>query len=144
MANSSPTAVTVGNVPTNGTLQIDQNGTLTLENSTINGGIVSNSGTIDVTADSSINDTVSFVNAGTVNADGAELDLVGTTINNSGGTFKTTGKGILGLENATINGGTLADGDCNGRRQYQQHAERSYSCGRHAGDGSRRCAGIDR
>jgi hypothetical protein len=98
---------TVGNVPTNGTLQVDPGGTLTLENSTVSGGIVSNSGTIDVTADSSIEDTFSFVNTGTVKADGAELDLVGTTINNSGGKFQTTGKGILGLENATINSGTL-------------------------------------
>ena len=98
---------TVENVPTNGTLQIDQKGTLTLENSSITGGIVSNSGTVDVTAGSSISDTFSFANSGTMKADGAALTLSGTTVDNTGGTFKTIGNGILDLVNATINRGTL-------------------------------------
>jgi autotransporter-associated beta strand protein len=98
---------TVGHTATNGTLQIDQNGTLTLENSTINGGIVSNSGTIDVTAASSINDTFSFVNTGTIKADGAALTLANTTVSDANGTFKTMGNGVLDLVNTIINGGTL-------------------------------------
>ncbi len=100
--------VTNSDTTNNGTIQVDQNSTLTLENSTITGGIVSNSGIIDVTAYSSIDSTFSFVNTGTVNADGAEFDLVGATIDNTGGTFKTTGKGVIDLVNSTINRGTLA------------------------------------
>ena len=99
---------TVNNVPTNGTLQIDQNGTLTLESSSITGGIVSNSGAIDVTAASSINNTFSFVNSGTVKADGAALTLSGATVTNTNGTFKTIGNGVLDLVNSTINKGTLS------------------------------------
>jgi FecR protein len=99
---------TVNNVPTNGTLQIDQNGTLTLESSSITGGIVSNSGAIDVTAVSSINNTFSFVNSGTVKADGAALTLSGATVTNTNGTFKTIGNGVLDLVNSTINKGTLS------------------------------------
>jgi Legume lectin domain/FecR protein len=99
----------------NGSVVVDVteglSGTLKLENTAINGGSVTTAASTDMieatSGVSTINGTASFVNAGTVAANGAELDLVNTTVSNAGGTIESIGTGILNLRNAAINGGFL-------------------------------------
>ncbi len=95
----------------NGTIQVDLNGLLTLDGTTIDTGIVKNlsGGTIDVTANSTISNTFSFVNSGTIKADGAALTLDNVSVNNSGGAINTIGSsGLLNLVNSTITRGKLS------------------------------------
>ncbi len=102
-------------VTNNGSIIVDLteglSGTLNPQGATINGGTVSTAASTDVieatSGTSVISGTTSFVNAGTVEANDAELDLVNTTITNTNGTVEAIGTGVLDLENATVNGGTL-------------------------------------
>ena len=98
----------------NGALIVDltggSSGTLKLQNASINGGSVSTAAATDLIEAtggvSTIGGTDSFINNGTLEALGAELDLVNTAITNNG-TIESVGTGVLNLRNATINGGTL-------------------------------------
>ena len=83
-------------VTNNGSIIVDLteglSGTLNLKGATINGGKVSTAASTDVieatSGVSTISGTTSFVNAGTVEANGAELDLVNTTVTNTNGTVE--------------------------------------------------------
>ncbi len=98
----------------NGALVVDlaggSSGTLKLQNASINGGSVSTAAATDLIEAtdgvSTIGGTDSFINNGTLEALGAELDLVGTAVTNNG-TIESIGTGVLNLRNVTINGGTL-------------------------------------
>jgi hypothetical protein len=89
-------------------------GTLNLQGASISGGSVSTAASTDVIEATSgvnaIGGTGSFINNGMLEVLGAELDLVNTTVTNSGSVFVDAiggPSGVLDLQNATINGGTI-------------------------------------
>jgi hypothetical protein len=100
-------------VTSTGTIAVNATSTLDLKNAEISGvGILTNSGTMEATSGTSkISGTSSFTNSGTLEMIGAELDLINTTMTNAGSVIVDLSGGsggILDLQNATINGGTLS------------------------------------
>jgi hypothetical protein len=93
-------------VTNNGTLRVDNDQTLTLDGTTIDGGAhgtVSNAGTLDSSGTTEIG--VTFNNTGTVNVDSGTLDLAGGISNN--GELETIG-GTLDFASAVSGTGTVA------------------------------------
>jgi len=106
------------NVVNNGSIIVDVteglSGTLDLQGASISGGSVSTAASTDVIEATSgintISGTGSFINNGMLEVLGAELDLVNATVTNSGSVFVDAiggPSGVLNLQNATINGGTV-------------------------------------
>ncbi len=101
----SLTVTNTGTVEATGT-----DGIIDLQNATIDGGTVSTGSgdAIEATVGTStIENTINFSNAGTLAANGAQLDLGGLTVTNTGTVEATGTEGIIDLQNATIDGGTV-------------------------------------
>ena len=80
-------------------------GLIDLQNATIDGGTVSTGSGDEIEAavgTSTIESTASFDNAGTLEANGAQLDLVSLTVTNTGTVEATGTDGRIDLQNATI------------------------------------------
>ena len=104
----SLTVTNTGTVEATGT-----DGIIDLQNATIDGGTVSTGSgdAIEATVGTStIENTINFSNAGTLEANGAQLDLVSLTVTNTGTVEATGTDGIIDLQNATIDGGTVSTG----------------------------------
>ena len=101
-------AIVQGTAPaTTGGLTVDAGSTLDLNNTTINGGSLSNSGTVDLTGTSTLNG-VAVTNSGTLEATGGTLNVSGPVTNTgnllaNGGTLDIAGA-VTGSGTATISG----------------------------------------
>ena len=87
-----------------GTVQIDIGGTLTLQNSSITGGIINDNGTIDVAGDSTIDGNASLNNGNVT----VESDVT------------------LTLDNVTVSGTTITDNASDRTRRYGQADRRRH------------------
>ena len=135
LATAGGTLVLSGDTVTNSTttaiVEVDASSKIDLASATISGGIVTVNGLLDSTGNSAIDgaaitiastgtleatsgmltiDLGSISNAGTLEANGAQLDLVSLTVSNTGTVEATGAAGLIDLQSATIDGGTVSTG----------------------------------